>query len=292
MRITIENENILAEINTYAATLERLYNKKTGKEHVWAYEKEYWPRRTSICFPIVSVLKDDETYIQGKLYHMENHGFIRETEFEVKEQAADCLVLYTKANAFTKEHYPFDFGFTVTYKVEGSSLRVTYDVENLGEEQMYYCVGAHTTYSVPIDESDDVLKDLYLRFEEPETAPIHVVKGGLIAKEMAPGLENQQELNIGGIFENGAWMFETESLKSRKVTLASRNNSYSTTLDFTGFTQIIFWMKPGRMPFLCMEPMVGLADDEDTDKTFEKKRNLQYLKPGETRTHVQVITVQ
>ncbi|MBR1757733.1 MAG: hypothetical protein IJ744_03265 [Lachnospiraceae bacterium] len=292
MLITIENENILVQINTYAATLERLFNKKTGKEHIWAYDKEYWPRRTSICFPIVSILKDDETYIQGKLYNMENHGFIRETEFDVASCEKDKVVLYTKANAFTKEHYPFDFGFRAIYQVEGNCLRITYEVENLGTEQMYYCTGAHTTYNVPIEESDDMLKDLYLHFEEPETAPIHVVRNGLIANEMQPGLEKQQDLFIGGIFENGAWMFDTDSLKSRKVTLKSRNNSYATTLDFTGFTHIIFWTKPGRMPFLCMEPMVGLADDEDTDKTFEKKRSIQRLEAGEIRAHMQVITVE
>ena len=111
MIIKIENDALLAELSTQGAYIEKLYDKRTGKDHIWQYDAQYWPRRTSICFPIMSILKNDETVIEGKTYHMENHGFLREMELDVISSGADCVTMRAQANEMTKKHYPYDFCF-------------------------------------------------------------------------------------------------------------------------------------------------------------------------------------
>ncbi len=289
MRCKIENDFLQAELNTEGAYIEKLYDKETGKDHIWAYDESYWPRRTSICFPIMSILKDNCTVIEGKTFHMENHGFLREMTLEVADRGDDYVTMRAEANDFTREHYPYDFRFDVTYRLEGRSLAVEYDVSNQGSIPMQYCLGVHTTYKVPLDEADDMQEDLYIRFPEKETAGVHVVRDGLQTHEFKPLLEDTDVIPLKNAFDEGALIFDTADLKSRSASICSRKSSYVTTVDFEGWTQIAFWAKPGNMPFLCIEPMNGIADLEDTDGMFSSKPFLTTLQPGEARQDRYVI---
>ena len=292
MIIKIENDALLAELSTQGAYIEKLYDKKTGKDHIWQYDAQYWPRRTSICFPIMSILKNDETVIEGKTYHMENHGFLREMALDVISSGADCVTMRAQANEMTKKHYPYDFCFDVTYRLEGDALAVEYNVSNQGTIPMDYCLGVHTTYKVSIDDAENMQEDLYLQFEAPETAGIHVVEGGLQTHNYRPYLENSDTIPLKGAFEDGALIFDTDALKSRSVSICSRKSSFRTRVDFSGWKQIAFWAKPGNMPFLCIEPMTGLADYVDTDGNFHSKPDIITLQPGDAKLHRYVIRTE
>jgi len=291
MRYTIENDRVMAELNTQGAYIERLLNKETGKDHIWEYDPQYWPRRTSICFPIMSILKNDQTVIEGKTYHMENHGFLREMELTITDSGKDFVTMRAQSDDFTKQHYPYDFCFDVTYRVEENSLIVSYDVTNPGDVPMQYCIGVHTTYKVPIDETDDMQEDLYIRFPEKESAGIHVVRDGLQTHSFKPLLDHADIIPLKDAFNDGALIFDTADLKSRSASICSRNNGYVTSVDFTGWTQIAFWAKPGNMPFLCIEPMTGVADYEDTDGQFSSKPYLVTVMPGKKAQQRYVISV-
>ena len=290
MICTIENSCLRAELNTQGAYIERLFNKKTGKDHIWQYDPQYWPRRTSVCFPIMSILKNDETVIDGKTYHMENHGFLREMELEIISSGKESMTMRAVSDEMTKKHYPYDFCFDVTFRLADSRLITEYEVTDTGRTPMHYCIGVHTTYKVPIDEHDDMQEDLYIQFPEREKAGVHVVKDGLQTHAYRPLLNDEDRIPLKNAFENGALIFETEDLKSHTVSIESRRSEFRTTVDFSGWKQIAFWTKTGKMPFLCIEPMTGLADYEDTDGLFLSKPDLITLKPGESRIHKYVIS--
>ena len=292
MICSIENSALKAQLNTEGAYIESLLNKDTGREHIWQYDAQYWPRRTSICFPIMSILRNDETVIEGRTYHMENHGFLREMSFSVIASGEDYVTMRAEADAMTKEHYPYDFRFDVTYRLDGASLVVEYDVSDRGDIPMHYCIGVHTTYKVPVGEGEDMQEDLYIRFPEKETASIHVVKDGLQTHSYRPLLADTNEIPLKNAFEDGALIFDTADLKSASAAICSRKSAFETSVDFSGWSQIAFWAKPGNMPFLCIEPMTGLADYEDTDGQFTSKPDLITLQPGEKRTHRYVISVK
>ena len=288
----IENENLYALLNTEGAYIEELVNKRTGRQHMWAYDAQLWPRRTSICFPIMSVLKNDETIIEGKTYHMENHGFLREMTLEIISSEKDSVTMRAQSNEMTRSHYPYDFQFDVPCRLEQDSLIVEYRVTNCSSIPMDYCLGVHTTYKVPIADGESMQDDLYLQFEQPETAGIHVVENNLQTHAYRPLLENTKVLPLKNAFDQGALIFDTKDLQSRSVSICSTKSAYKTSVNFEGWTQVAFWAKPGNMPFLCIEPMNGVADYVDTDGQFTSKPGLIRLQPGTQQLHRYIITVQ
>ena len=46
----------------------------------------YWGRQAPILFPTVGKLKNNKTYIDGKEYFMNQHGFARDMNFKVIEK--------------------------------------------------------------------------------------------------------------------------------------------------------------------------------------------------------------
>ena len=83
MIITLKNDQVIAQLNTLGGAIESLCDAKDGKEHSWPYDAAVWPRRTSICFPICSLLKNGSYTHQGKTYQLPMHGFLRECDMQV-----------------------------------------------------------------------------------------------------------------------------------------------------------------------------------------------------------------
>ena len=63
-------------------------------------------------------------------------------------------------------------------------------------------------------------------------------------------------------------------------------------MDFSGFTQLGLWTKPGQMPFLCIEPMNGIADYENSDKVLMHKPDVIRLQSGKAKKHIQKVYVE
>ena len=71
-----------------------------------------------------------------------------------------------------------------------------------------------------------MLKDMQIRFEKKETAQVHVVNNGLFTDQFKPALDQMDTLDVDGLFDNGALIFDVKDLKSRKVGLVSKNNAH------------------------------------------------------------------
>ena len=50
--------------------------------------------------------------------------------------------------------YPFDFRFDVKYTLEGSSLKIAYEVENTGDKEMFFGLGTHFGWIIDGEEGD------------------------------------------------------------------------------------------------------------------------------------------
>ena len=65
----------MIEINSKREGAELTSIKFNGKEML--YQGGAWNRHAPILFPIVGRLKNDETIINGKVYHMKQHRFCK-----------------------------------------------------------------------------------------------------------------------------------------------------------------------------------------------------------------------
>ena len=149
MQLNLENEKIKVTLSTYAGQIESIINKQPGNEHWWPYDQQWWPRRTSICFPICGGLTDDEFLYEGETYRLPMHGFLREKEFSIIEQVATGLSWNTFLMKKPKRFIPSILGFILTQEKD-NALSVIYTVENTGQDDLYYSVGSHYTYKAII----------------------------------------------------------------------------------------------------------------------------------------------
>ena len=134
MNITIQNEFASVTCRTLGAEL-LSYKTAAGKEYMWQKDPAYWAKTSPVLFPYIGAVPETVT-IHGVDYKIPRHGFVKDAEFEVAEKGDDYVILSTGTNDYTTSVYPYDFRFTVTFRLEQAKLVVTYGVENKSDKEM------------------------------------------------------------------------------------------------------------------------------------------------------------
>jgi galactose mutarotase-like enzyme len=251
---------------------------------MWSGDPSFWAKKSPILFPIVGTLKNDTYYFDGKAYQLPRHGFAREMEFAVTRQTATRIVFTLQSNEITLSKFPFHFRFDITYAISENQLSVSYSVINTGEKNMYFSVGGHPAFKVPL-AAGLVYEDYYLEFSETENAgrwPIS--KDGLIEGAPVPLLNNSIRLPLTkSLFEKDALVFKY--LASDRITLKSEKDARGLIFHTDGFPYLGIWAAKNA-DFVCIEPWCGIADSVNTDQQMENKEGIELLAPqgGFTRT--------
>lgn len=102
-----------------------------------------------VLFPFVSRTPDDEAEFEGKTYTMPMHGFAKEMPFDVAQVTENGCTLVLTSDSCTRRFYPYDFRFSISYTLEGSSLVTTVKTENLSNIDMPFVIGFHPYFYTP-----------------------------------------------------------------------------------------------------------------------------------------------
>lgn len=148
MRLQLENNIFVAQIDTLGAELCSLLRKDSGEEFVWQGDERYWAGHAPTLFPITGKLKDLRFEYKEKNYELPPHGFAKEREFFVQSHTKTCVELVLEADRETLRQYPFLFRFTCVFTLTAAGLAITRRVENTGKEKMYFSVGEHLGLSL------------------------------------------------------------------------------------------------------------------------------------------------
>lgn len=276
--LTIQNEAYLLEVDTRGAEPRSLIWKEGGIELLWQGDPAFWPRRAPTLFPIVGKLNGGRYRWRGREFHLPQHGFARDQEFEVEGAGPQRVAFALRETPETLVAYPFPFEFTVEYGIGPAGLEVLYRVRNSGEEPMPFCLGAHPGFRCPLREGER-FEDYELKFETPETLTRHLLQGGLLAPTPEPFLENEDTLPLShDLFARDAIVLK--GVRSRWVALGPRHGGPTLRVTFEGWPYLGLWTKPGAR-FLCIEPWQGLADPEGFAGEFAEKEGAVVLAPGE-----------
>jgi len=289
--LNIENQNLKVTINAKGAELTSIYHKGLQMEYLWGGDPNVWGKHSPLLFPIVGTLRQNAWKYKGKTWTLPRHGFARDMEFAVEQQSKDGLTLLLKSNDATRAKYPFDFELRVIYQLAPNGLATTYNVKNNSGEEMYFSIGGHPAFRVPLAERT-TYTDYYLEFEEKETAsrwPIS--KEGLIETTPLPILDNTNVMPITrDLFSGDALVFK--NLASTTVSLKSRRSRHGLDFDFTDFPYLGIWSaKNEKADFICIEPWCGIADSVDSDQQMEDKEGIQQLASGETFERIWAVTL-
>lgn len=273
--ITLTNEILQVTIATKGAELQSIYNKQTGLEYMWNADPNFWAKQSPVLFPIVGGLKNSSYKFAGKTYQLSRHGFAREMVFEIETQTATSVTFFIQSSAETLAVYPFEFKFSLVYTIQKNQLTVTYIVENKGEEKLYFSVGAHPAFKVPL-VTGDVYEDYYLAFNKTETTGIYPLSTeGLIELATAPMLNNTNQLMLTkALFYKDALVFK--ELRSTAISILNRNNKNGLTVTYDGFPYMGIWAAKNAN-FVCIEPWCGLADSVNTTGKLEDKEGINSI---------------
>jgi len=280
-QIILSNQTLKATFSTRGAELISL--EKNGKEQIWIGDPDVWPSHTPILFPICGGLKDDKYIYNGKEYTLQKHGYIRTTEFGVESRSENKIVFLHRFNEETFKQFPFEYELRIIYTLDGSSLRIDYNVKNLSDDEMYYSIGGHEGYYCP-----EGIEDYSIIFEKPEMLDSTVLNGNLLENFTINVGENTCELPLKyEYFAVDALSFL--DLKSRKVILKNRKTGEERHLEFKDHDVFFVWTKPGAK-YICLEPWCGCPDFMDSEYDFKSKRCIIRLSGKEETTRTHTIT--
>lgn len=162
-------------------------------------------------------------------------------------------------------------------------MRVTWEVENEGETEMPFSIGAHGAYRCPIVRGEE-FSDAYLAFDTAEDAVSLLTNAqGTFTHRAGFHLEGDRLPLSYELFRDDVLAFH--GLRSRRVTLCSRRSEKSLTVTTEGFPWLGIWSpNQGGAPFVCIEPWFGHGDYEDYDGEFAAREGTQHLAPGRPST--------
>lgn len=279
---TIENQFVKAVIQAKGAELVSFINKSNGMEYMWSGDPAVWGKHSPVLFPIVGGLKNNTYFYDGKPYELPRHGFARDRVFSLQEQTADTVTFLLRDDEESHRVYPFSFELRMRYSLYENSLSVTYEVINTNPGEMYFSLGAHPAFKVPL-ENGLTYNDYYLQFEKVESAPRWPISDdGLIENISQPFLNNSDHFALSKeLFQRDAVVFK--NLVSSAVTLKSDKGERGLKMDFPGFPFLGIWAAKNA-DFVCIEPWCGIADSVGANQQLAEKEGINKLAPKDTFT--------
>lgn len=250
----IENNFLVVEISAQAAEVHGFKLKDEDYNYVWSGDPNYWSGRNPILFPQVGHNANKTITVDGITSQIGNHGFARNSIFNLVEQKPDELTLSLKENEETLKCYPFKFELKVNYKLENKKLIITYMITNNDTKVMPYGFGLHPAFRCNHNYLDT--KVLFNYKEE-------------IGNEV---IINQE------LFDK----YETlviNNPKSTKASLISGDKKIS--IEYKDYNIFAIWSKGD---FVCLEPWINHTLDDPSIELKDRPGNI-LLKPNQTSIH-------
>ena len=261
-----------------------------GTEYLWQGDSTYWSDRAPNIFPYVARLTNGSYYIDGKLYKMPPHGFALSERFDVVSNKENEIIFELTDSEKTYQMYPRRFSLKIKYRVEGATLQIVFSITNRDERTMYYGIGGHPGFNVPID-GNEVFEDYFLSFDEPcEPLRIGFTPQCYLNGEKTPFVLEDGKIKLShDIFSDDAIVLTNIP---HKVTLGSVNGNRSVTVTYPKMNYLGIWHRPNTdAPYVCIEPWSSLPSTQDIIAVLEEQKDLMALEPNTTEDYPFEITV-
>lgn len=286
--VNLSNDVLNIAIQKFGAELHAI--QKDGIEYLWQGNPDFWARQAPILFPIVGKLKNGTYTFENETFKLGGHGFARDQAFELIEKDADKVVFELRANRETLAVYPFEFRLRVTYVLKGHDLTVKWEVKNLDEKDLYFGIGAHPAFNVPLENGS--FEDYQLSISPAKSRqfiPLNPETGVLDLTQKA--VLNQSQFNLRrDLFKQDALIFETP--EATEVLLSNTKDDRSVKIAWDNMPFVGLWSPyPADAPFVCIEPWCGIADDANTDGDLTTKYGINTLAHGKKFKASYTITI-
>ena len=271
--VELSNDLLTVSLHPKGAEIISIVGNQDHINYMWKRDACQWANSAPILFPIVGAIKNDTCRIDGKEYHMTQHGFARHNEFEIKNQSQTEVTFTLVSNDEIIKQYPFLFELNVTYKLVENTLTCLINVKNKDHQTIYFQVGGHPAFACPFMENESS-NDYYVEFAEYETRNqkvIDVAKRGMSHVQL-PFFDHEKRFFVRQqLFNNDAIVIK--DFKSENISIKSLNHQKSIVFHMQGFDHVGLWTAKHVGGLLAIEPWIGHADYVDFDGEFKEKES-------------------
>jgi len=228
-----------------------------GHEFIHQKGSPGWRNSDTEMFPIIGPVNEAGYRVQVPKGNavQDQHGLLRELEYQLLSQTADSAVFkkdymantpvknskYPEKSPEPQQVWPYNFGFKKSFSLKEDTLEITFTIS--GETDMPFMLGYHPAFK------------------------LHTNSPMILA--------NDREISLDDVLEVGNRAFQVENCTS--ITLKDER---SITIETEGFGQFMCWTEVRNM--LCMEPItfypysvnqqnmhLGFQHVTDTDAVFQ-----------------------
>lgn len=299
MRYIMENAVLRVEADSLGGELQSV--RKDGGEYLWQGDPDFWRQKAPNLFPYIARLTGGKYVLNGETRKLPIHGFVNTSELTAEEQEPERLVFRLDADERTRACYPFEFIYRIIYELRGETLHITYQVDNHGTEEMYFGIGGHPGFCLPLGQKETdgkeagaqeympAFEEYYLEFiketaKETEYAkdPVRIGFSDtcfLTGEDRPYPLEDGKRIRLHhDLFDHDAIV-----LKNTPKTVAIRSEKSSRAVQVTcpDMPYIGFWhavKKPA--PYVCIEPWSSLPSRQDVVEDLALQPGLVHLPAG------------
>lgn len=287
----LHNETIAISVDSHGAELKSFKRLPEGTEYLWKGDAAFWGRTSPVLFPFVGGVNHKEYRTKGKTYAMSQHGFARDMEFKLLTQTENEIWMALYSDEETLKKYPYEFVLKLGYRLLKDGVKIFWQVENQGKEELHFSIGGHPAFNCPIEDGKRQTDYLIHLDAKDRIVSTRLGNGGLATDQ-----QDIYELQDGylaiteKLFDNDALVIENNQAK--KVSLCDGEGTpyLTVTMEAPLFG---IWSPPHKnAPFICIEPWYGRCDREDFTGELEDREWGNTISPGEIWKAAYQITVQ
>lgn len=290
MLYELKNDLLTVAVSDQGGTLWSVQDRD-GLQYLWQGDPRYWEDRGPNLFPYIARLTGRRYSLEGKLYEMDIHGFLKDSVLEAVQAQPDFLKLRLQSDEKTRQQYPFAFVLEIEYALCGGCIGITFRVLNQDEKKMYFGIGGHPGFRVPL-ETGYAFEDYRLEFAG-DACPKRI--------EFSPdcfvtGRETPFELQDGRVLPLHHDLFDEDAIvlrdMAKTVSLVSDGKKgvrvSCPQMDYLGF-----WHMPKTdAPYVCIEPWSSLPSRQGVVEDLSIQPGLLSLDPGavyENRWSIEIL---
>lgn len=259
---TIKNEFLSLSADAAGGSMCSLVYLPTGEERLWQGNR-YWQSRDVVIFPIVGHAGPYEAL--GKTYTPKSHGVARYAKFTLADKGEDHMTLSFSSDETTAETYPYAFDFSITYKLTGKTVEITYFVRAQQGKIPFY-VGGHPGMKAPGGEAT-------IEFENIENPLIYPIDSAY-----AVPIKGLHRFVANKAFFGECQTFQLGSLSGGAIYAYTRDGyRYAYRSNCPVFA---FWSNPEGGEYVCVEPWWGINDFPAAPREITLKPFINFADEG------------
>ncbi|TGX81539.1 aldose 1-epimerase family protein [Palleniella muris] len=286
MEIVLKNDRLRVVVDTHGAEITKVglfADGRAVKDCVWDGNPRWWKRHTPVLFPIVGALWHGVMRHKGCEYAMGQHGFARDSEFEVVAATDDFVEMRLASSEETLKVYPFCFELSMKHEIfADGTITTSWRVANTGSEEMHFQIGGHPAYLLPVSESGGYEGTVRLSGGKQPYRLTTIEAEGCVAQGYT-AFEGDVITIAPDTFAHDAFIFETPCPDT--VTLC--DGTGKELLVFRADCPALGIWAPGRdeiAPFVCIEPWWGRTDRVGYEGDIADREYMQHLAPSASAT--------